>query len=155
MVSIKTSRIHSSRKIWNKNSWSKVNSFFYFSSIDFVFKSDCHYIGDYVNDDDSDDYKRARGFNYHNGPEWLWLTGYYIRAKLFWSKEQNDPMIVQQTIKHIRQIISAHMELIFSNDWKGLPELTNADGQACPYSCSVQAWSSATLLEALYDLTRS
>ncbi len=47
------------------------------------------------------------------------------------------------------------MELIFSNDWKGLPELTNADGQACPYSCSVQAWSSATLLEALYDLTRS
>lgn len=44
------------------------------------------------------------------------------------------------------------MELIFSNDWKGLPELTNADGQSCPYSCYIQACSSATLLEALYDL---
>ncbi|CAF1417753.1 unnamed protein product, partial [Adineta ricciae] len=42
--------------------------------------SDFNYVGDYVNDDDSYDFKRARGFNYHNGPEWLWLTGYYIRA---------------------------------------------------------------------------
>jgi glycogen debranching enzyme len=63
-------------------------------------------------------------------------------------------LIIEQTIKHIRQIISSHMELIFSNDWKGLPELTNANGQPCPYSCNVQAWSSATLLEALYDLIR-
>ncbi|CAF4416264.1 unnamed protein product, partial [Adineta steineri] len=39
---------------------------------------------DYVDDDDSNDYKRAHGFNYHNSPEWLWLTGYYIHAKLYW-----------------------------------------------------------------------
>ena len=26
-------------------------------------------------------------FNYRNDPEWLWLTGYYIRAKLYWSKQ--------------------------------------------------------------------
>ncbi|CAF4096790.1 unnamed protein product, partial [Rotaria magnacalcarata] len=32
--------------------------------------SDYNYVGDYVNDDDSHDYKRAHGFNYHNGPEW-------------------------------------------------------------------------------------
>jgi hypothetical protein len=38
------------------------------------FQSDFNYVDDYVNDDDSDDYKRARGFNYHNGSEWLWLT---------------------------------------------------------------------------------
>ncbi|UJR24125.1 hypothetical protein I4U23_027092 [Adineta vaga] len=117
--------------------------------------NDYNYIGDYVNDDDSNDYKRAHGFNYHNGPEWLWLTGYYIRAKLYWSKQQDDPLIVEQTIAHIEKILSAHMELILSNDWKGLPELTNADGKLCPYSCSVQAWSSATLLEALYDLTQT
>ena len=54
--------------------------------------------------------------------------GYYIRAKLYWSKQQDDPDIVEQTIEHVRQILSSHMELIFSNDWKGLPELTNADG---------------------------
>ncbi len=55
----------------------------------FLMKSDYNYISDYVNDDD---YKRARGFNYHNGPEWLWLTGYYIRAKLYWSKQQDDQL---------------------------------------------------------------
>ncbi|CAF1046004.1 unnamed protein product [Adineta steineri] len=115
---------------------------------------DYNYVGDYINDDDSNEYKRAHGFNYHNGPEWLWLTGYYIRAKLYWSKQQNDPLIIKQTIEHIQKILSLHMELLFSNDWKGLPELTNANGQFSPYSCSVQAWSSATLLEALYDLTQ-
>ncbi len=120
-----------------------------------MLKSDENYIGSYANDDDSLSYKRAGGFNYHNGPEWLWLTGYYIRAKLYWSKEQDDPLIVKQTIEHIQQIVSSLMELIFSNDWKGLPELTNADGQSCSYSCSVQAWSSATILEALYDLSKS
>ena len=108
-----------------------------------------------MNDNDSNDYKQAHGFNYHNGPEWLWLTGYYIRAKLYWSKQQNDPLIVKQTIAHIEEILSGHMELILSNDWKGLPGLTNANGKLCPYSCSVQAWSSATLLEALYDLTQT
>ncbi|CAF4409148.1 unnamed protein product [Adineta steineri] len=115
---------------------------------------DYNYVGDYINDDDSNEYKRAHGFNYHNGPEWLWLTGYYIRAKLYWSKQQNDPLIIKQTIEHIQKILSLHMELLFSNDWKGLPELTNANGQFSPYSCSVQAWSSATLLGALYDLTQ-
>ncbi|CAF1464414.1 unnamed protein product [Adineta steineri] len=117
--------------------------------------SDFNYVGDYVNDDDSNDFKRARGFNYHNGPEWLWLTGYYIRAKLYWSKQQDDPLIVKQTIKHIRKLLSSHMSLLSSNDWKGLPELTNAEGRSCPYSCHVQAWSAATLIEAFYDLTHS
>ncbi|CAF1175151.1 unnamed protein product, partial [Adineta ricciae] len=66
--------------------------------------NDYNYIGDYDNDDDSNDYKRAHGFNYHNGPEWLWLTGYYIRAKLYWAKQQNDPLIIEQTKKHIEEI---------------------------------------------------
>lgn len=119
------------------------------------FCSDLNYVPDYINDDDSDDYKRAGGFNYHNGPEWLWLTGYYIRAKLYWSKKQDNPAIVEQTINHVRHIISSLTNLLFASDWKGLPELTNGNGQFCPYSCAVQAWSSATLLEAVFDLTTS
>lgn len=117
--------------------------------------SDYNYVPNYVNDDDSHDFQRAGGFNYHNGPEWLWLTGYYIRAKFYWSKQQDDPSISKQTVKHLRELLSKHMQLILSSEWKGLPELTDADGQPCPYSCSVQAWSAATLLEAFYDLTRA
>ncbi|CAF4140077.1 unnamed protein product, partial [Rotaria sordida] len=94
---------------------------------------DFNYVGDYVNDDDSYDYKRARGFNYHNGPEWLWLTSYYIRAKLYWSKQQDDQNISKQTIKHIRKLLSSLMDLLYSSDWKGLPELTNVDGRYCPH----------------------
>ncbi|CAF5221162.1 unnamed protein product [Rotaria magnacalcarata] len=120
----------------------------------YLLTSDYNYVGDYVNDDDSHDYKRAHGFNYHNGPEWLWLTGYYLRAKLYWSKQQNDSITLKETVKHIRKIISLHMDLLNLNDWKGLPELTNVDGQSCSYACYIQSCSCATFLEVLYDLSK-
>ena len=117
--------------------------------------SDLNYIGNYNPNEDSDDYRSAEGFNYHNGPEWLWLIGYYIRAQLYCSKKNDNPIVFEETRKHLSQILSHSMQLLLSNNWKGLPGLTNNDGQFCPYSCSVQASSSATLLEALFDLKQS
>ena len=57
-------------------------------------------------------------------------------------------------MKHLKTIVTYHIELLNSSVWKGLPELTNADGRPCRYSCNVQAWSAATLIEALHDLNR-
>ena len=42
---------------------------------------DPNYFGNYDNSNDSNNFFKAHGFNYHNGPEWVWLYGYYMMAK--------------------------------------------------------------------------
>lgn len=109
--------------------------------------SDSHYRGYYDNDNHSDDYYMASGFSYHMGPEWVWPTGYFLRARLqFRSKPTTN------VLNQIQRIIQGHREALNNSDWKSLPELTNKDGAYCPGSCPTQAWSTACLLEALFDL---
>lgn len=110
--------------------------------------SDEQYVGDYDNKNESSDFKRAHGYNYHNGPEWLWLTGYYLRAKLLWAPEEQRA----ETLEHVQEVLARHREALFTSEWKSLPELTSADGALCRDSCPAQAWSTATILEAVYDV---
>lgn len=110
--------------------------------------SDQQYIGDYDNKNESNDFKCAHGYNYHNGPEWIWITGYYLRAKLYWSPKDK----LKQTIEHVEEVLTKHRDIINTSEWKSLPELTSSNGLFCEDSCPAQAWSSATILEALYDL---
>jgi len=116
--------------------------------------SDFNYNGWYINSDDSDDYKKAKGFNYHQGPEWIWPIGFFLRAKLHAATrlESKRPGIFADTVKFIRHTLSMHHQHLFYSDWKGLPELTNENGAHCHDSCEAQAWSSGCVLEVLYDM---
>ena len=55
-------------------------------------------------------------------------------------------------VRKIQKILAPHFEFIENDVWMGLPELTNSNGSHCRDSCRTQAWSIATLLDALYDV---
>lgn len=38
--------------------------------------ADPNYKGDYINSDDT------QGWNYHQGPEWLWPLGFFLKSKI-------------------------------------------------------------------------
>ncbi|XP_053185673.1 glycogen debranching enzyme isoform X2 [Scomber japonicus] len=112
---------------------------------------DMVYCGVYDNALDNDNYNVARGFNYHQGPEWLWPVGYFLRAKLYFAKKMGKETYTK-TVTLVKNVLSRHYTHLERSPWKGLPELTNENGQYCPFSCETQAWSVATVLEVLYDL---
>nr|XP_055038988.1 glycogen debranching enzyme-like isoform X1 [Misgurnus anguillicaudatus] len=112
---------------------------------------DMVYCGVYDCAVDNDNYCCAKGFNYHQGPEWVWLVGYFLRAKLYFAKKMGQETYnkTKYLVKNVLSRLHAHLE---RSPWKGLPELTNENGRYCPFSCETQAWSIATVLDALYDL---
>ncbi|XP_059612400.1 glycogen debranching enzyme [Phlebotomus argentipes] len=112
---------------------------------------DWGYRGDYNNANDSDDPRVAHGANYHQGPEWVWPIGFYLRARLIFAA-RND--CLKETVAETWAILTAHLSEVKSSAWRGLPELTNSNGSYCGDSCRTQAWSMATVLEVLYDLER-
>ncbi|KAJ2720775.1 bifunctional 4-alpha-glucanotransferase/amylo-alpha-1,6-glucosidase [Coemansia sp. Benny D115] len=123
--------------------------------------SDMRYRPNYDNSNDSNDPLVAQGINYHQGPEWLWVTGYYLRAWLRFMRiavSQHSPdaeaLAPLRTVYHE---LHAHMvnlkHHIGTSSYEGLPELTNLDGAHCRDSCETQAWSSGCLLMALHDMT--
>ena len=108
-------------------------------------ESDSRYRPYYNNDDDSTDFLVSCGFNYHNGPEWVWPTGYFFRASMRFRRGITDKM--KQMLSNIRRELN-------ENPASGLPELTNKDGQVCRFTCDTQAWSIATIMEMLYDYSQ-
>ncbi|KAI0215752.1 Glycogen debranching enzyme [Lamellibrachia satsuma] len=109
--------------------------------------SDMQYCGSYNNSDETN------GFNYHQGPEWVWPVGYFLRAKLhFAALDQNNPAHLSNTVLLVKRVLAHHNVQIHLSDWKSLPELTNENGIFCHDSCGAQAWSMGCILEVLYML---
>lgn len=69
----------------------------------------------YVNSEDSADFYTAKGFNYHNGPEWVWPVGYFFRASMRFRRGITARMKQMLAVIRKEQLES----------WAcGLPELT-------------------------------
>ena len=104
----------------------------------------------YDNANDSTDPTVAHGVNYHQGPEWLWVLGYYLRALYNFSRKPTSADC--GLIHDIQRILQPHRTVLDTSPFAGLPELTNKDGTVCHHSCPTQAWSMATLLDLIYEL---
>lgn len=114
------------------------------------------YRPNYENSNDSEDPAVARGFNYHQGPEWIWPMGFYLAAWLHFRPDHDEPVPgsvddpMNETVRRmVMKRIQPHAVQVQSNDYAGLVELTNEGGTLCADACMTQAWSMATLLEAL------
>ncbi|KAK9431500.1 hypothetical protein V1505DRAFT_56979 [Lipomyces doorenjongii] len=115
--------------------------------------SDLNYRPYYVNSEDSTDFKTAKGRNYHQGPEWAWCTGYFLRAFLYFDLLRKTTDIERlETLQQIHLRLQGHRNWIEESSWAGIAELTNKNGELCNDSSPTQAWSAATLLDLYKDV---
>ena len=82
------------------------------------------------------------------GPEWVWPVGYFLRAYLHFGKKVGYQ---KESQDFCMAVLSNHYRHVQTCHWRGIPELTNRNGEICSDSNPIQAWSMATLLEVLKD----
>ncbi|MFH4973467.1 hypothetical protein AB6A40_000176 [Gnathostoma spinigerum] len=116
--------------------------------------TDWNYNGFYNNDDDGTERKTAKGWNYHQGPEWVWVAAYFLRAKLIVAKRMSSISedIYKQAYRSVRARMGNYWKYLQESAWTSLPELTNENGAFCAGSCHAQAWSVGCLLETIDEL---
>ncbi|GEQ67097.1 hypothetical protein JCM33374_g760 [Metschnikowia sp. JCM 33374] len=114
--------------------------------------SDWNYRPYYNNGEDSEDFSTSKGRNYHQGPEWVWCFGYFIRAYLYFNHIPESGRPSKMLLQEINSKLKGHRLWIKESKWAGLTELTNKDGELCNDSSPTQAWSTSCLLDLYYDL---
>jgi glycogen debranching enzyme len=99
--------------------------------------SDLNYRPYYNNSEDSTDFATSKGRNYHQGPEWLWPTGFFLRALLYFDlKRRSDAAGRLESFQQVTRRLAGCKQAIKESPWKGLTELTNKDGAYCGDSVS-------------------
>ena len=114
--------------------------------------SDMNYRPYYNNSEDSTDFATSKGRNYHQGPEWLWPTGFFLRALLKFDLMRRDTKEAKlESFQQVTRRLAGCKAAIRDSPWKGLAELTNKDGAFCGDSSPTQAWSASCLIDLFYD----
>ncbi|MCJ1286592.1 hypothetical protein MMC26_005938 [Xylographa opegraphella] len=114
--------------------------------------ADLNYRPYYNNSEDSTDFATSKGRNYHQGPEWLWPTGFFLRALLKFdimrrkTKEERT-----EAFQQITRRLHGCKKAITESPWAGLTELTQKNGEFCADSSPTQAWSAGCLIDLFYD----
>lgn len=94
--------------------------------------SDLNYRPNYHNSDDSTDFATAKGRNYHQGPEWVWQRGYFLRAFLHFDLlRKTTPEGRIETLQQVARRLEGCKRSLHGSPWKGLTELTNKNGGHC------------------------
>lgn len=100
--------------------------------------SDLQYRPYYNNSEDSTDFATAKGRNYHQGPEWLWPTGFFLRALLkFDLMRRNSQEARTEAFQQVTRRLEGCKKAIEESPWAGLVELTNKNGEPCGDTVSV------------------
>ncbi|KAE8152417.1 glycogen debranching enzyme [Aspergillus avenaceus] len=114
--------------------------------------SDLNYRPNYHNSEDSTDYATAKGRNYHQGPEWVWQRGYFLRAFLHFDlAHRTTPEERTEAYQQVTRRLEGCKRALRESSWRGLTELTNKEGAHCADSSPTQAWSAGCLLDLYYD----
>jgi glycogen debranching enzyme len=114
--------------------------------------SDLNYRGYYINSEDSTDFHTSKGRNYHQGPEWVWPTGFFLRALLkFDLQRRKSPAERVESYQQVTRRLAGCMKAIQQSPWAGLTELTQKDGDFCGDSCPTQSWSASCIIDLFQD----
>ncbi|KAI1188895.1 glycoside hydrolase family 133 protein [Nemania serpens] len=113
---------------------------------------DLNYRPYYINSEDSTDFATSKGRNYHQGPEWLWPTGFFLRALLKFDLARHTTKEGRvEAFQQVTRRLGGCKEMIESSPWAGLTELTQKGGAPCADSSPTQAWSAGCLIDLYMD----
>lgn len=115
--------------------------------------TDYNYRPYYNNDVENDDFATSKGRNYHQGPEWVWQTGFFLRAMLSFDvlRKQRYGKDNKETFQQVHYRLTGLSNWLYESHWGGLTELTNRNGESCKDSSPTQAWSAATIIDIFED----